>query len=277
MTRIEWTDQTWNPTTGCKEISPGCANCYAARLAATRLSRQSRYRGLAVLGDNGRPHWTGEVRLHPGRLHEPLRWRKPRKVFVCDMSDLFHADVPDWFLRHVFEVMRLCPQHTFQVLTKRPERMQSFLSGADCLPLKNAWLGVSVEDQQRADERIPYLLRTPAALRFLSCEPLLGPVNLHRYLPRSFDPTDTAPDGSPADYSQTGVDWVIAGGESGPLARPCRLEWLRSLVRQCQEANVPCFVKQFGSLHRLRDRKGADPSEWPEDLRIRQWPHGVNA
>lgn len=269
-TSIEWTDASWNPVTGCKEISPGCANCYAARLAATRLKNHPDYQGLAILrepqirdaectgdlSDGRKPRWTGEVRLHPDRLEEPLHWRKPRKIFVCDMSDLFHEAVPAEFIVHVFAVMSRASQHTFQVLTKRPERMRAFLSRAKNWegwmtldgeapigyggqspifassvrwPLPNVWIGVSVENQHFADERIPALLATPAAVRFISAEPLLGPIFLKNY-----------------GHSPWNPFWVICGGESGPGARPMYPDWARSLRDQCQAAGVPFFFKQWG-------------------------------
>lgn len=275
------------------------------------------------------------VQLHPDRLEAPLHWRKPRRVFVNSLSDLFHEDVPNKFIAAIFGVMAACPQHAFQVLTKRPERMLSWFQwvqshrpavtrelikqggawpkideySAESLlcvfsarevleplsrvvltawPLPNVWLGVSVEDQQTADERIPILLQTPTAVRFVSVEPLLGPVDLREVNPIDdfyIDALDT-PDQS------FKLNWVIVGGESGPKARPCDVAWIRSIVRQCEKAAVPCFVKQLGarpyedgcapghvwigkspaSLHQLSDKKGGDPTEWPEDLRVREFP-----
>lgn len=271
MTNIEWTDVTWNPVTGCSKVSAGCKNCYAEAVAH--------------------------------RLTAPLCWRKPRKVFVNSMADLFHADVPDWFIDRVFAVMAMSPQLTFQVLTKRPERMRQYMKqqvfgraegftygdriariACDILaglperlgnsvarrmlglrtpwPLPNVWLGVSVENQSAADDRIPHLLATPAAVRFLSCEPLLGPVQL-------------GVGGQFFDYGIGGcprIDWLICGGESGPGARPCDVAWIRSIVQQCKAAAVPVFVKQLGSVAGLRDPKGGDPAEWPEDFRVREFP-----
>ena len=274
---IEWTEATWNPIVGCSVTSPGCTNCYAMRMAA-RLERMSqpRYAGLTQPTKAG-PVWTGVLRQAPeATLLQPLRWKRPRRIFVNSMSDLFHEDVPDEWIDQVFAVMALAPQHTFQVLTKRTERMrdyvctragdwmlhlpEAFLSiGAFTLslgftpvqwPLPNVWCGVSVEDQARADERIPHLLATPAAKRFLSCEPLLGPVNL----------TDLGGSGSAKSYGAHGftclrglcgrpaVDWVIVGGESGPSARPMYPDWARSLRKQCQVASVPFFFKQWGEF-----------------------------
>ena len=252
---IEWTDVTWNPATGCTKVSPGCAHCYAEAVAPRTF--------------RGRPFT--DVKFHPERLEQPLHWRKPRRVFVNSMSDLFHEDLPVSVIYDIFEVMRRCPQHVFQVLTKRPERMRSLLNG--CItgieaPLPNVWLGVSVENQAMADERIPILLNTPAALRFLSVEPLLAPVDLRPWL---------------ADDSHR-PDWVIVGGESGPKARPCDMWWIWNIVhQQCFDYGVPVFVKQLGSrpvssnplrfdTGLITDRKGGDPSEWPEDWRIREMP-----
>lgn len=375
-TKIQWTDATWNPVTGCSKVSSGCKNCYAEAVAG---------------------RWWGErkftdVQTHADRLDQPLRWRRPRRVFVNSMSDLFHDAVPDAFIDRVFAVMALAPRHTFQVLTKRPGRMRDYMgklsvSGsvesvvqrleaaaqamgvsdegqcqiANALygslgagrnvgwPMRNVWLGVSVEDQRAADERIPLLLQTPAAVRFLSCEPLLSGVDLGlrnwvadgvpwagRWVrltrPVGPDLPELVGTKGGAHIADAGVyrahanrngalavetpggrlgikpdeftalptlDWVIAGGESGPGARPCDVAWIRSIVEQCKAAGVPAFVKQLGAeagIHggnppliytrhcgfwhgdqdgwivRMKDRKGGDPSEWPEDLRVREFP-----
>lgn len=269
---IEWTDATWNPVRGCVKVSPGCAHCYAETFA-------ERFRGV-----QGHPYEQGfDVRLVPEKLSEPLRKKKPTTYFVNSMSDLFQADVPDSYIDRVFAVMALTPQHTYQILTKRAERMHDYMHGRSKtaefwktaaresgyalefrgmslvpFPLPNVWLGVSVENQHFADERIPELLQTPAAVRFISAEPLLGPIDLHSL-----------------DY----LDWVIVGGESGHGARLCRVEWIRSILEQCLAAGVPCFVKQLGAhpisalgLGQIRDSKGGDPFEWPEDLRVREFP-----
>jgi protein gp37 len=257
-TSIEWTDASWNPIVGCSEVSPGCANCYAARLAATRLREIPAYKGLgkwevsqnmktSVLTKKSR--WTGEVRFHPERIEEPLHWRKPRKIFVCDMGDLFHEGVTDEQIANVFWTMASCRQHTFQVLTKRAERMSQFLSSKENVrsaleerwdpsiwPLPNVWLGVSVENHHFADERIPLLLDTPAAVRWISCEPLLGPVNIRHFLRT----VSTAYGHLPP------LDWVVCSGESGSNARPMHPNWARSLRDQCQAAGVPFFFKQWG-------------------------------
>jgi protein gp37 len=301
---IQWTDATWNPTTGCTKISPGCANCYIERTPAFRIAGRKFVKGWIPL------------QIHRDRLDQPLHWRRPRRVFVNSLSDLFHADVPDAFIDQVFGVMARVPQHTFQILTKRPDRMRAWFTrrgpvyddASDFValaiadgdasviypiefpwPLPNVWLGVSVENQHFADERIPLLLQTPAAVRFISAEPLLGPVSLRQWfdvvsrgLPRIFPLAHTAGVSTPL------LDWVIIGGESGPGARPFDLAWGRSIVAQCQAAGVPVFVKQLGAhafegependgcgpLYGLRDRKGGDPDEWPHDLRIREFPEG---
>ncbi len=286
---IEWTDATWNPVTGCTKVSQGCKHCYAERewprLAAPR-EKPNIYTGRAFT----------DVMCHPEKLNIPLRWAKPRRIFVNSMSDLFHESVPDEFIDKVFASMALCPQHTFQVLTKRPKRMHDYLTEelgdriaaagekfvdegvltsqqhADRAhyytdvsdqerhwhsiysrwPLPNVWLGVSVEDQVTADERIPLLLQTPAAVRWVSAEPLLSEINL-----RAIDLGDLYwlnaltsdvrimfDGGMPAAPRFGKLDWVVAGGESGPKARPMHPDWVRSLRDQCQAAGVPFFFKQ---------------------------------
>lgn len=214
-TKIEWATDVWNPVTGCTKVSAGCKHCYAEMIA----KRFWVERGFA------------DVRMHPERLEDPLHWRKPRRVFVNSMSDLFHPDVPGAFAYRIWEIMRVTPQHTYMILTKRPDRMLNLMH--DTLP--NVWLGVSVEDQEKANERIPLLLRTPAAVRFVSCEPLLGGVVLPMFL---YDISKNVEIGH--------LDWVICGGESGPGARPMHPDWARSLRDQCQAAGLPFFFKQWG-------------------------------
>jgi protein gp37 len=225
-TSIEWAEAVWKPVTGCTPVSAGCRHCYAQRMA-TRLAGRYGYPAEDPF----------RVTLH-GRMDEPLRWRTPRRVFVCSMGDLFHADVPDEFLLLVWQRMWECPQHTFLVLTKRPERMRQVLAGDFLNPLPNVWLGVSVENQVTAEARIPALLATRAAVRWVSCEPLLGAVDL-------FQP----PVGDPAQYLDGmiwGLDWVVCGGESGPGARPMHPDWARGLRDQCQAAGVAFLFKQWG-------------------------------
>lgn len=285
MTAIEWTDSTWNPLVGCSKVSAGCRGCYAEtvatgnvrRLAATAPGSETlaAYRE-AVSG--GR--WTGRVVLNKSKLGEPLGWKKPRRVFVNSMSDLFHESVPFETIAAVFGVMAACPQHTFQVLTKRPARMLEWFAwieraGASFVrrgvnacrgvrwyawcyeagvepnagrpwawPLPNVWLGVSAEDQTTADERIPLLLQTPAAKRFVSLEPLLGPIDLER---------PWAPSPVVDGVCPPMLNWVIVGGESGPSARPMHPDWARSLRDQCQRAGVPFFFKQWGQYVDIGD------------------------
>lgn len=282
-TKIEWADSTWNPITGCSPVSPGCANCYAAQLAGTRLKHHPSRKGLTK-EVNGRPVWTGEVRFNEEWLMQPLRWKKPRRIFVCAHSDIFHEAVPDEWLDRIFAVMVLASQHTFQVLTKRPKRMREYVKALSagerdsemfnhkfkgCIggvkaimsgsvksgPLRNVWLGVTVESQTQANQRIPLLLQTPAAKRFVSIEPMLGPVNLTA-IDFNRDVTCNVLDGaglsrrSPCqsipNTSCKKLDWVICGGESGPNARPMNPNWVRSLRDQCQEAKVPFMFKQWG-------------------------------
>lgn len=249
---IEWTDATWNPVTGCTKVSAGCKHCYAERDWA-RLQHLPRFAGRAFT----------DVVCHPERLDHPLRWKKPRRIFVNSMSDMFHDDVPDTFLDQVFAVMALCPLHTFQVLTKRARRMRDYMSdggraarvldlvrndelgyraGGDNLPrqswpFQNVLIGVSVEDQVTADERTPLLLQTPAAVRWISAEPLLGPVNIQSAINRM--PWKIG-------GGDAGLHWVVVGGESGPKARPMHPDWVRSLRDQCAAAGVAFLFKQWG-------------------------------
>lgn len=258
QSKIEWTDATWNIITGCSIVSPGCTNCYAMRLAGTRLQALDSRRGLTKKV-NGIPVWTGEVRFNEGWLHQPLRWKKPRMIFVCAHGDLFHEDVPEEWIDRIFAIMASCPQHTFQILTKRPERMRAYLGTFPkrldfyefarfkfvMFPLPNVWIGVSVEDQVRFDERVPILRATRAAVRFISFEPLLGMI-YH------------------APSELTAIDWAIVGGESGPGARDMSAEWARRLRDDCSRSGVAFFMKQM-----------ARRAEIPEDLQIRQFPAGV--
>jgi protein gp37 len=399
---IEWTESTWNPVTGCTKVSQGCKHCYAKHQAWPRLkaSPQTVYFGREF----------EDVQCHPERLDQPLRWTKPRRIFVNSMSDLFHEAVPESFIDSVWAVMALAPHHTYQILTKRPERMRNYLThperyqrvlrAADpfrqmrpklggigisdpASPAwwRQVWLGVSVEDQATADERIPLLLDTPAAVRWISAEPLLGPVDLTRWVrpiammepvkapatwsewnagglwpdwvperwrhniesfwaddwrrgPRAWLQSaidqNAAPHGAimtstdplvgkgpvtgrflhtwnnmcvlvdeageahvtstphaglidfnaPKSSSYQGVQWVVVGGESGPNARPTVIGHVREIVQQCKAAGVPVLVKQLGARptnregmpHPLKDRKGGDISEFPEDIRIREYP-----
>lgn len=225
-TKIEWADRVWNPVVGCTPASAGCAHCYAKRIYE-RFYQE-------------RPF--SQVQLHPERLDDPLHWRYPSRVLVNSMSDLFHYEVSYDFIADIVETIALSPKHTFMVLTKRPKRMQFIFSEVMKIladnPLPNLWLGVTVENQQAADERIPLLLQTPAAVRFVSVEPMLGPVDLGNYLCLT--------------HSKGGLtlgnylDWVICGGETGPGARPMHPDWVVSLRDQCVNANVPFFFKSWG-------------------------------
>jgi protein gp37 len=206
VSTIEWTEMTWNPVTGCTKVSQGCKHCYAERLA-------NRFWGERKFTD---------VMVHPERLDQPMKWRKPRTIFVNSMSDLFQEEVPSSFIRSVFEVMASCPQHSFQVLTKRAARLAK-LSRQLTWP-ENVWMGVSVEDERNVG-RIEYLRRVPARVRFLSLEPLIGPLD---------------------HLNLDGIGWVIVGGESGPGARAMNPDWVESIYRQCRAAGVPFFFKQWG-------------------------------
>jgi protein gp37 len=235
---IEWTEATWNPVTGCDRVSAGCDHCYALTLAG-RLKAM----GQAKYQHDGDSRTSGPgfaVTIHPGELDTPKRWRRPRRIFVNSMSDLFHPKVPADFVEQVFEVMATTPQHTYQVLTKRPKRARQLLR--DWTPSPNAWLGVSIENDSQV-ERADILREVPAAIRFLSCEPLLGP------LP-SLDLTD--------------IDWVIVGGESGPDFRPMQAEWAISLRNRCLEAGIPFFFKQWGGRTPKSGGRRLDGRTWDE-------------
>lgn len=239
-TKIEWTDKTWNPVTGCTKVSQGCRFCYAERIAGRMWATQ--YPANA----DGSPRRFTDVRCHPDRLNQPNTWRDPAMVFVNSMSDLFHEDVPDEFIGRVWSKMLETPRHTFQVLTKRPERMRDIVTRLvdECRrkglrEAENIWLGVSCEDQAAADKRIPLLLQTPAHVRFVSAEPLLGPIDLNK---RELICADWRKGVTIGTY----LDWVIVGGESGPGARPMRADWARGIRDQCQAAGVAFFFKQWG-------------------------------
>lgn len=257
-THIEWTDATWNPITGCMVVSPGCTNCYAMRLAGTRLKHHRSRAGLTRDTKAG-PVWTGEVRFNEQWLDQPPRWKTPRRIFVCAHGDLFAENVPDEWIDRVFAVMELCPQHTFQLLSKRSARMREHLTEQRPLPLPNCWLGVSVEDQVRADERIPDLLATPAAVRFISCEPMLGPIRIPAGRCRECGAINILDglrcEGCGRHTLADRIRWVICGGESGPGARPMNPDWARSLRDQCTSAGVPYFFKQWGEYRLNTDHE----------------------
>lgn len=274
-TGIEWADATWNPIVGCSIVSPGCTHCYAMRFAHARLARNPKtphYAG-ATHAVNGNAVWTGKVAPAPDHvLSQPLRWKRPRRIFVNSMGDLFHEDVPGAWIDDVYRVMQGAPQHTFLILTKRAQRMRDYhvklcaevnaqatraAVGLPDFPLPNVWLGVSCEDQARADERVPLLLDTPAAVRFVSAEPLLGPIDLSGimsppswvYQPlkgHRFDPMDASAGERKEQTAR--LDWVIAGGESGKGARPMHPDWARAIRDQCARAGVPFFFKQWGEF-----------------------------
>lgn len=320
-TAIEWTDATWNPVRGCSRVSEGCRNCYAERQAArfasppvagvgqddSDASPGGPFYGF-VTKVNGHAAWTGKVELVEKHLMDPLKWRTSRKVFVNSMSDLFHEELTDEAIDRVFAVMVAAYWHQFQILTKRAGRLPSYIEGlrkrwigATGLaypgpningpfkwPAPNIWLGVSVEDQKTADERVPLLLQTPAAVRFVSYEPALGPVDFESIPFCLRDNHPTAADVKVDNplcfhyirHGTPGINWIIVGGESGPGARPFNIDWARNTVAQCRAAGVACFVKQLGAkvfdsghVHiLLNDHKGGKPNEWPADLRVREFP-----
>jgi len=278
---IEWTEATWNPATGCTKVSPGCKYCYAKHKNWARLSANP---NTVYFGRKFE-----DVAMHSERLDQPLRWKKPRMIFVNSMSDLFHEDISDEFIEEVFAVMALAGgRHIFQMLTKRAERMRAFLTtkhrwvtiegraqrreyertGDDPsmwlsvkLPLPNVWLGVSVENQETADERIPLLLETPAAVRWLSCEPMLDMIKL--------EARERREGVWYSDGWYRRLDWIVCGGESGPNARPMNISWAIDLCCRARYAGVPFFMKQ-GSQANWAHWKDID--KWPEPLRVREYP-----
>ncbi len=326
---IAWTDATWNPVRGCSRVSEGCRNCYAESVARRFSGPGQPYEGLVEIGAKG-ARWNGTTKFVTEHLADPLRWKRPRRVFVNSMSDLFHESLTNEEIAAVFGVMASAPHHTFQVLTKRPERMRDWFAwianqavsvGGPTVnaargvrwyawqriddlmvhdaeqpwiwPLPNVWLGVSVEDQKSADDRIPLLLETPAAVRWVSYEPAIEAVD--------FDGLHLDDDSTMSSFrisdGDDGLDWIVVGGESGPGARPFDLAWARSVIAQARGTGCSVFVKQLGAkpmldgesarysalppfggeggpitFRRIEDRKGGDPNEWPEDLRVREFP-----
>lgn len=289
--KIEWTDATWNPIRGCSRVSEGCRNCYAEKVAARFSGSGLAYEGLAamkqVVGPDGLVHiearWTNEIQVMVDKIRDPLRWRKPRRVFVNSMSDLFHEKVSFGTIRAIFNVMDKAKRHTFQILTKRPDRMLEWMRSAPYFLLPNVWLGVSIEDQASADKRIPLLMQMPAAVRWVSYEPALGAVDFEKVpLPDAYlrmngitgvaqpkSEKDTEPD----DYrywTRKGfkLDWVVCGGESGPGARPMHPEWARSARDQCQVAGVPFFFKQWGEWCPCAAVDPKCHEQWPENRQV---------
>jgi protein gp37 len=266
--KIDWCDAVWNPVVGCKKVSAGCKNCYAERMAL-RLAAMGRPEYLEVTGRG----WTGHAKCLPERLDEPLQWKKPRRIFVNSMSDLFHEDVPDEFIAAVWMRMLSAYWHTFIILTKRPERMAELVPKIFYNQIENqlhiaenVQLGVSVEDQATADERIPWLLKTPAAVRLVSVEPMLGPVYIELM------PNALYESGMPFYWQRMnldgpgggGIDWIIAGCESGPNARPAEIDWFRSLRDQCVGAGVPFFLKQMKMDGKLVKMPALDRQVWAQ-------------
>lgn len=254
-TTIEWTDETWNPVVGCDRVSPGCDHCYAIGVAHRKM--QPAHIGLTVKRPGEPTDWTGVVRCLHDRLDIPLRWKRPRRVFVNSMSDMFHPGVPNSFIRDVWAAMARSPQHTFQILTKRPARMPSLFRNLDgrtepIETLPNVWLGTSIESDRYA-WRATRLRITPAAVRFLSIEPLIAPVRI--------------PD-------LTGIHWVIVGAESGHGARPMDLDWVRYLRSRCASQGVAFFVKQLSGSG---GKAIKDIDQFPDDLRIREYPNALGA
>lgn len=299
--KIEWTEKTWNPVTGCTKISSGCKNCYA----------EAQANWLQGIG-NERYKDGFKVTLQPDKLEDPVKWKKPCMIFVNSMSDLFHESIPFDYIDKVFMTMYSCHHHTFQVLTKRAERMYEYIERSLGTRdnrhklSRHIWLGVSVENQEAAKERIPWLLRTNACIKFLSCEPLLGEIDFSVFpekplLRRQCINCKAATKMQCCEicwqdsFPRNSIDWVIVGGESGTKARPTQVEQLESIIVQCNATGTPCFVKQIGSFPivsknrqdwkklmqtekdgmvkvAISHPKGGDPNEWPPFLQKREMP-----
>ena len=262
FSKIEWTERTWNPIIGCTKVSPGCTNCYAEKMAKRQIhigmmrSQFSRniadtfydYSAVINLDSEG---WNGEVVFRQNQISKPLHWRKPCMIFVCSMSDLFQEGIRDEWICNVFEIIEQCPQHTFQILTKRPGRAVQWFNEYKGFNFSNVWFGVTAENQATEDARVPKLADVSTAVRFASIEPMLEPIDLV------------------LEHSKIYLDWVIVGCESGPKRRPCKIEWIQSIVRQCEKAGVLCFVK---AIHDEKGRVVKDMNKFPPDLRVRQIP-----
>lgn len=286
-TGIQWTDATWNPLRGCTRVSKGCEHCYAETVANRFSGPGEPYEGLIALGKKG-PRWNGNITLVPEKLDEPIRWNRSRMVFVNSMSDLFHHGVSNEYIAAVFGIMAAAPKHTFQVLTKRPERAKDWFAwvaqqspspaeycAAEAFrltcrqetkqvgktwPLENVWLGVSCEDQKTADLRIPILLSCPAKVSWVSYEPALGLVDFRSWINQ--------------------LQWIVVGGESGAGARPFDWHWAEDVVLSATSSSTKIFVKQLGSkpilnglnVTKLISYKGSEPAEWPQIIRVRDYP-----
>jgi protein gp37 len=288
-TKIEWTDKTWNPIAGCTKCSPGCENCYALdrswRLAHIGKTEKKYENSIKV--ENGKLKWTGTINLWEEDLDKPLHWPKPCKIFVCSMADLFHEKVPFEFIDKVISVIAYCRWHVFQTLTKRQNRIREYFlsdyrkrvgkicaqyvkkSFSDCTGywpepfLNNFWLGVSISTQKEADEKLPILLQIPAAVRFVSIEPMLEGIDLRTHL---LGKCGYYCDDRVGHVDHTDLDWVIVGGESGPKRRECKIEWIDSIVDQCKPASVPVFVKQIHKDGRLVKMPKEYPQDYPKEI-----------
>ena len=241
-TKIEWAEETWNPIIGCTKISPGCDNCYAERMAK-RLAGMKKRGYCNVVNSRG---WIGKTHAVHDITRSLPKWRKPRTIFVVSMGDLFHETVWLMNVNWVWMTMSLNPQHTFLILTKRPERMAEYISRMDWGILPNVWLGVTAENQEQADKRIPILLPIPAAKRFVSIEPMLSGINLHPWLCKYGSMEEPKQQFGWVCEPSGKIDWIICGGESGPSARPMHPDWVKSIHDQCQKANIPFMFKQWG-------------------------------
>lgn len=264
---IQWTEKTWNPITGCSRVSSGCQNCYAEAMAFRLMHMPhtaERYAGTVRKTSGGKIQFTGSINTVPEVLDHPKKWKSPQVVFVNSMSDLFHENVPREYLMEIWKVIRETPQHTYQILTKRPERIEKNLPPDWGKGYENVWLGTSTENQKTLIDRALPLIFSPAITRFLSVEPMLAKVDLTGHVV------------TPGGMLVNPLHWVIVGGESGRNYRECKIEWIEQIIDDCKTAKIPVFVKQLGTYLAkkmgMKDKKGGDISEWPEHLQVREFP-----
>ncbi len=265
--KIEWTGETWNVIRSCSRVSKGCRHCYAERQAVRQCGPGKAYEGLVQMTPRGR-RWTGVTRVVEELIEKPLYWRQPRTIFVNSMSDFFHETILPEDIERIWGVMERANWHTYQILTKRPERMANWMSRYNITAPPHIWLGVSAEDQKTFDYRVPYLFKIKASIRWASLEPLLNPITFANIFPHPSKEAD----------NRNKLDWVVVGGESGSQARPMEFDWVRKLRDEAAVYGIPFFFKQTGRVlarNQGYNDKGGNPEHWPEDLRIRQYPPNI--